>query len=78
MAGIEQRLSTAFHPETDGATERTNLEVLAYLRSFISLVQYEWSSMLPSAQLAIDNRDNSSSGFSPFFLTHVFHVDPIQ
>ena len=44
--GIEQRLSTAFHPETDGAAERMNQEVLAYIRSFISFAQFEWASML--------------------------------
>ncbi|KAI0994170.1 hypothetical protein K3495_g14012 [Podosphaera aphanis] len=77
-AGIQQRLSTAYHPETDGATERMNQEVLAYLRAFISFSQTEWSSMLPSAQLAINNRDNSSTGLSPFFLEHGYHVEPVQ
>ncbi|KAI0992351.1 hypothetical protein K3495_g15835, partial [Podosphaera aphanis] len=77
-SGIEQRLSTAYHPETDGATERMNQEVLAYLRAFISFSQTEWSEMLPSAQLAINNRDNSSTGLSPFFLEHGYHVEPVQ
>lgn len=41
LTNIEQRLSIAFHPETDGATERMNQEVLAYLRAFISFSQLE-------------------------------------
>ncbi|KAI0991886.1 hypothetical protein K3495_g16301, partial [Podosphaera aphanis] len=77
-AKIEQRLSTAFHPETDGATERMNQEVQAYLRAFISFSQMEWSKMLASAQLAINNRDKTSSGLSPFFLEHGYHAEPIQ
>lgn len=77
-SNIEQRLSTAFHPETDGATERMNQEVLAYLRAFISYAQFDWSQMLPTAQLAINNRNHSSSGLSPFFLEHGYHADPIQ
>lgn len=77
-ANIEQRLSAAFHPETDGATERMNQEVLAYLRAFISFSQLEWSKMLPSAQLALNNRNNSSSGLSPFFTEHGYHKEPIQ
>ena len=54
-----------------------NQEVLAYLRTFISYSQYEWPSMLPSAMLAINNR-NTIIGMSPFFLTHGYHAEPIQ
>ncbi|KAI0997026.1 hypothetical protein K3495_g11161 [Podosphaera aphanis] len=78
LTGIEQRLSTAFHPETNGATERMNQEVLAYLRAFISFSQLEWASMLPTAQLAINNRDSTVSNLSPFFLEHGYHDDPIE
>jgi hypothetical protein len=35
LVKVEQRLSTAFHPETDGAIERINQEIQAYLRAFI-------------------------------------------
>lgn len=78
MTNIEQRLSTAFHPETDGSTERMNQEVLAYLRKFISYAQYDWVDLLPSAQLAINNRDNSISGLSPFYITHGYNISPIS
>ncbi|KAL5596424.1 uncharacterized protein BROUX77_007108 [Berkeleyomyces rouxiae] len=77
LTGIEQRLSTGFHPQTDGATERMNQEVLTYLRSFITYSQYDWPDLLPSAMLAINNR-NTSMGMSPFFLTHGYHVSPIE
>ena len=77
LAGIEQRLSTAFHPETDGSTERMNQEVLSYLRAFISYAQYDWPELLPSAMLAINNRD-TVLGMSPFFMTHGYHAEPIQ
>ena len=33
---IERRLSTTYHPETDGATERKNQEVEMYLRAFVT------------------------------------------
>lgn len=77
LVKIEQRLSTAFHPESDGSTERMNQEVMAYIRAFVSYSQYEWPSMLPSAMLAINNRD-TVIGLSPFFLTHGYHVEPIE
>ena len=74
--GIEQRLSTAFHPQTDGATERANQEVQAYLRVFVTYAQTDWSELLPAAQLALNNRE-SSLGYSLFFLNHGYHVPPI-
>ena len=73
QTGIEQRLSTAFHLQTDGATERANQEVQEYLRAFVTYSQNDWSELLPAAQLSLNNRD-SSLGYSPFYLTHGYHV----
>ncbi|CCE34682.1 uncharacterized protein CPUR_08618 [Claviceps purpurea 20.1] len=78
LVGIEQRLSTAFHPQTDGATERWNQEVLAVLRAFISYSQTDWPQLLPCVQLALANRDSARTGMSAFYLTHGYHLDPIQ
>jgi hypothetical protein len=36
LVKVEQRFSTTFHPKTDGATERINQEIQAYLRAFIT------------------------------------------
>lgn len=74
---IRRRLSTAFHPQTDGSTERANQEVERVLRVFTSYAQDDWMSLLPVVAITINNRDASSTGLSPFFFTHGFHVDPI-
>ena len=42
MLGIETRLSTAFHPQTDGQTERMNQELEQYLRFFVDYRQKDW------------------------------------
>jgi transposase InsO family protein len=78
LTGMEQRLSTAYHPETDGSTERANQEVQAYIRIFIAYAQDDWGDLLPAAMLAINNRDAGAAQLSPFFITHGYHADPIQ
>ena len=75
---IERRLSTAFHPQTDGSTERMNSVVEAYLRAFVNWDQDNWASLCPAAQIAINGRTSVSTGFSPFFLLHGYEVDPIN
>lgn len=75
---IQRRLSTAFHPQSDGSTERTNQEVERILRVFSCFSQEDWMKLLPVAAIAINNREAASTGLSPFFFTHGYHVDPID
>ena len=75
LLNITRRLSTAFHPETDGATERANQVLEHYLRCYTTYLQDNWASLLPVAMLAINNRNATSTGISPFFLTHGYDVD---
>jgi len=42
MLEIKSKLSTAFHPQTDGQTERVNQELEQYLRMFIDYRQEQW------------------------------------
>ena len=76
LTRINQRLSSSYHPETDGATERMNQTLEEYIRLFCSYAQDDWTALLPSAELAINNRDATSTGVSPFFLSHGYHVEP--
>jgi len=43
MLGIETKLSIAYHPETDGQTERTNQELEQYLRMYVNYRQNNWA-----------------------------------
>ena len=70
MLRIKRRLSTAFSPETDGATERMNQNIEAYFRQFVSYAQDDWIQWLPLAVSAICGRVTASTGVSPFFLSH--------
>lgn len=78
VLGITRRLSTAFHPQTDGSTERMNSVVEAYLRAYVNWDQSNWAKLLGIAMIAIRARQAVSTGVSPFFLQHGYYVDPIQ
>ncbi|KAL5612428.1 uncharacterized protein BROUX77_002584 [Berkeleyomyces rouxiae] len=75
---ITRRLSTAFHPETDGAQERSNQEIETYLRAFTAFLQDDWAALLPQAQVALNNRTATATGLSPFFFTHGYNIDPLD
>jgi len=75
---IVRRLSTAYHPETDGSTERMNSTMEDYLRTFCNHGQDDWYDLLPSAQIAIMGRDAASTGVSPFFLEHGWYIEPLE
>jgi transposase InsO family protein len=74
VLGITRRLSTAFHPPTDGATERMNSTVEAYLRAYVDWDQKNWARLLGMAMIAIRGREATSTKVSPFFLQHGYHV----
>ena len=67
--GISPKLSTAHHPQMDGQTEVMNREIQQYLWLFCAEEQESWTDWLGLAQFAINNRQHSSTKFSPFQLT---------
>jgi len=66
MLGIETKLSTAYHPETDGQTERTNQELEQYLRMYVNHRQSNWSEWLATAEFAFNNKVHTATKMSPF------------
>ncbi|KAL8441241.1 hypothetical protein Emed_007593 [Eimeria media] len=64
--GIKRCLSTAFHPQTDGQTERMNQTLERMLRTFIQLDQAQWENLLPALGLAYNSTPCASTGLSPF------------
>ncbi|CAJ0968110.1 unnamed protein product [Ranitomeya imitator] len=71
--GIDLSFSSAFHPQTNGQTERTNQTLEIYLRCFVSADQDDWVSFLPLAEFALNNRASSATLVSPFFCNSGFH-----
>jgi transposase InsO family protein len=63
---IKSSLSTAFHPQTDGETERVNQEIEQYLQIFCNYQQDNWADLLPFAEFAHNIRSHSATKRSPF------------
>jgi hypothetical protein len=62
------KYSTAFHPQTDGQTERQNQELEAFLRIYTNWQQNNWSEWLLPAQLAHNSTIHASTGYTPLQL----------
>ena len=71
--GISPRLSTAFHPETDGQTERANQTMEQYLHAFVSHQQDDWSDWLPMAEFAANNQQLETTQTTPFLTYTGYH-----
>ncbi len=68
--GTELKFSTAFHPQTDGQTERFNAIMEQYLRSYVNYLQDDWVDRLPLAEFAANNQASETIGISPFFANY--------
>jgi len=63
--GIERNLSTAFHPQTDGLSERKNQWIEQYLRLVTLNDPKGWMHWLALATMVHNNRINVTTGLSP-------------
>jgi hypothetical protein len=73
ILGVRPRMSTSFHPQTDGQTERINQTIEAYLRSFINYEMDNWVGLLPMAEFAYNNSVTQATGMSPFYANYGRH-----
>jgi hypothetical protein len=70
LLGVEPNLSTAFHPQTDGQTERVNQVLEQYLRIFCNYQQDNWQELLPLAEFAYNNSVHASTSKTPFLANY--------
>ena len=70
MLGIETRLSTAFHPQTDGQTEQMNQKLEQYLRFFIEYRQKDWPEWLAAAEFTVKNKVYIATKVLPFMANY--------
>ncbi|GBE81436.1 reverse transcriptase-RNase H-integrase [Sparassis crispa] len=66
LTGVCLKLSTAYHPETDGISEHSNKTINQAIRYHIRRNQKGWVRALPRIHFDIINSVNSSTSFSNF------------
>ena len=70
LLGTTLSMSTAYHPQTDGRSEREQRTMTQYLRSFCAGRPTDWDELLPLAELAMNSMKQSATEYSPFFLLY--------
>ncbi|KAJ8507317.1 hypothetical protein ONZ45_g10305 [Pleurotus djamor] len=70
LIGTKLRMSSAYHPQSDGSTERANRTITQMIRQCISPDQKDWVARLPAIEFAINSSRSDSTGYAPFFLNY--------
>ena len=68
---IQVALSTAYHPQTDGQTERVNQDLETYIRLYCDHRQSDWAQWLHLAEFAYNNKEHSTTKMSPFMANNL-------
>jgi len=70
ILGIKTKLSMAYHPQTNGQTERVNQEIEQYLRMFISHRQNNWLEWIACAEFTYNNKIHMAMHILPFYANY--------
>jgi transposase InsO family protein len=81
LSGVDLKMSTSYHPQTDGQTERVNQCMETFLRCFVSACPTQWSSWIHLAEFWYNTSWHSALGRSPFevlygYAPRVMGVEP--
>ena len=71
-------MSTVFHPQTDGASERANRAIAQILHTVVSNDQRNWSDKCLMVEFAINSSINATTGYTPFELNHRYMLQSGQ
>ena len=72
LAGVDLCMSSAYHPQSDGQTERVNQCLEAFLRCYVHACPRRWSSWLDVAEFWYNTSLHSALGRSPFEVLYGF------
>ena len=82
LLGVKRKMSTAFHPQTDGQTEQLNCKINQYLQTYVNDQQAQWASWIKIAQFVWNNTVSEVTTDSPFDITRNYApqmgVEPVE
>lgn len=78
LLGVKHKLSTAYHPQTNGQTERLNQILEQYLRCYLNYDQDNWAELLPTAQFAYNSAYQESTKISPFYANYGYEPEIVK
>jgi len=73
LCDVKQNLSTAYHPQSDGQTERVNQVLEQYIRIYCNYQQDDWHRLLTLAEFTYNNAKHTSTTLSPFYANYGYH-----
>ena len=68
LMGTKLLMSTVFHPQMDGVTERANCSIGQILRMIINDDQKNWAGKFPMVEFVLNSSVSATTGFAPFEL----------
>lgn len=79
LAGVQLRMSTAFHPQSTGLTERTNEVVTSALRHYAASDMADWDEMLPLVEFAMNSSYHEAIQTTPFKMNRItLPANPVE
>ena len=73
LTGTQLFMTTAFHPQPNGRTERHNRTFVEVLRTRLIADGGAWTDFLTATEFAINNTVSASTGMSPLYMEHGIH-----
>ncbi|GFW07400.1 transposon Ty3-I Gag-Pol polyprotein [Trichonephila clavipes] len=70
LCNIDHRFTTAYHPQTNGLTERFNKTLADILSMYVDVEQKNWDEILPFVTFAYNTAKQETTGLTPFYLLH--------
>ncbi|GBL79432.1 Retrovirus-related Pol polyprotein from transposon 412 [Araneus ventricosus] len=70
LCNVGHRMTTAYHPQTNGLTERFNKTLADMLSMYVHVEQRNWDQILPFVTFAYNTARQETTGLTPFYLLH--------